>query len=82
MALEPTLIAALDCTELERSIDAYLDGEFDARERIEVDTHLAGCARCRALAESQRRVRDAIRARLREAMAPASPAGRARRGRR
>ena len=77
MAIEPTLIAAMDCTELERSIDAYLDGEFDARERIEVDTHLAGCARCRALADAQRRVRDAIRARLREAMAPPAPAGRA-----
>jgi anti-sigma factor RsiW len=77
MAIEPTLIAAMDCTELERSIDAYLDGEFDARERIEVDTHLAGCARCRTLAEEQRRLRDAIRARLREAMAPPAPGGRA-----
>lgn len=77
MTIEPTLIAAMDCTEFERSIDAYLDDEFDARERIEADTHLAGCARCRVLAEGQRRVRDAIRARLREAMASPAPGGRA-----
>jgi anti-sigma factor RsiW len=77
MTIEPTLTAAMDCTELERSIDAYLDGEFDAPERAEADIHLAACPRCRALAERQGRVRDAIRARLREAMACPAPAGRA-----
>jgi anti-sigma factor (TIGR02949 family) len=77
MTIEPTLIAAMDCTELERSIDAYLDGEFDVRERAEADAHLAACPRCLALAERERRVRDAVRARLREAMAPPAAAGRA-----
>ncbi len=77
MTIEPTLTAAMDCSELERSVDAYLDGEFDARERAEADAHLAACPRCRALAERQGRIRDAIRARLREAMGPSSPGGRA-----
>ncbi len=77
MAIEPTLIAAMDCTELERSIDAYVDGEFDARERAEADLHLAACERCRAVAGARARVREAIRERLREAMATPAAAGRA-----
>jgi anti-sigma factor RsiW len=77
MAIEPTLTAAMDCGEIERSIDAYLDGEFDARERAEADAHLAACERCRALADAQARIRTAVRARLREAMAPPAQAGRA-----
>ncbi len=77
MTTDPTLIASMDCTELERSIDAFLDGEFDARERSEFEAHLAGCPRCGALVASQSRVRASIRARLREAMTPPSAAGRA-----
>jgi anti-sigma factor RsiW len=67
MSLEPTLIA-LDCKDLERSVDPYLDGEFDAPERAEVDAHLAGCPACRALVERQALVRASIRTKLREAM--------------
>lgn len=77
MAIEPTLIASMDCTEMERSIDAYLDGEFDVRERTEADLHLEGCPPCRALADERRGLRDALRAKLREAMNAPAPAGRA-----
>lgn len=77
MAIEPTLIAAMDCSELERSIEAYLDDEFDVRERAEADLHLSTCPRCHALAGERRRVREGLRAKLREAMAPPAPAGRA-----
>ena len=77
MAIEPSTSAAMDCSEVARSIDAYLDGEFDARERAEADAHLASCNRCRAHAESQSRLRTAIRASLREAMSPPAAAGRA-----
>jgi len=75
--MEPTLGTAMDCGELGRSIDALLDGEFDARERAEADAHLAGCSPCRSLAAAQARVRDALRAKLREAMTPPAAAGRA-----
>ncbi len=75
MSTEPTLIAAMDCRELERSVDAYLDAEFDDRERAEAEAHLAGCPRCRATVEHQGRLRAAIREKLREAMAAPSPAG-------
>jgi anti-sigma factor RsiW len=77
MAIEPSLIAAMDCTELERSIDAYVDGEFDVRERAEADLHLTDCERCRALAGSRAALRTAMRAKLREAMAPPAAGGRA-----
>jgi anti-sigma factor RsiW len=60
----------MDCSDLERSIDAYLDGEFDDRERIEAEAHLSACPRCRAMAEGQGRLRAALRAKLREAMTP------------
>jgi anti-sigma factor RsiW len=77
MAIEPTLISAIDCGELERSVDAWLDGEFDERERAEVDAHLAACPRCRAVAEGRALSRAALRAKLREAMGEGAPAGRA-----
>jgi anti-sigma factor RsiW len=77
MRIEPTLVAAMDCTELQRSIDAYLDGEFDDRERAEAEAHLGACSRCRESAERQGRIRSALRAKLREAMAAPAQAGRA-----
>jgi anti-sigma factor RsiW len=77
MAIEPTLTAVMDCGEIDRAVDVYLDGEFDARERAEADAHLAKCERCRALVEHQGRVRAALRARLREAMTPPAEEGRA-----
>lgn len=77
MTIEPTPSATMDCGELARQVDAYLDGEFDARERAEIDAHLAVCAPCRALFETQGRLRAALRERLREAMAPPAAAGRA-----
>jgi anti-sigma factor RsiW len=77
MSTEPTLTAAMDCRELERSVDAFLDAEFDDRERAEAEAHLAGCPRCRATVEGQGRLRAAIRAKLREAMAAPAAAGRA-----
>lgn len=77
MSLEPDVIAAMDCSEMERSIDAYLDGEFDERERAEADAHLAICPRCRALAETQGKLRAALRAKLREAMGATAPGARA-----
>jgi anti-sigma factor RsiW len=77
MAIEPTLIPAIDCGELERSVDAWLDGEFEERERADVDAHLATCARCRILADGRALRRAALRAKLREAMGEGAAAGRA-----
>ncbi|HEY6100280.1 MAG TPA: anti-sigma factor [Anaeromyxobacter sp.] len=78
MATDPqNLVAVMDCSEIERSVDAYLDGEFDERERAEADAHLATCEACRGLADRHGRVRAALRATLRAAMGASTPAGRA-----
>lgn len=77
MAIEPTLLAALECSDVERSVDPYLDREFDDRERAEIDVHLSACPRCRALVERQARLRAALRAKLREALGGDAPGGRA-----
>jgi len=69
--------ARIDCAELERSLEPFLDGEFDPADRAEVEAHLTACAACRGRAEARARTRDAVRARLREAMGPATAAGRA-----
>ncbi len=74
MANDPTQGAAMDCGELERSVDAWLDGEFDARERAEVEAHVAACPPCRGLAGDRDAARAALRAKLREAMAVRAPA--------
>lgn len=77
MTTEPTLTSVMDCRELERAVDAFLDGEFDDRERAEAEAHLSGCPRCTAMVEGQARIRTALRAKLREAMTAPAPAGRA-----
>lgn len=77
MTTHEPMPAPMECAELERSVEAYLDGEFDAREQAEAEVHLSGCERCRKLSEGAAALRTALRARLREAMGPASPAGRA-----
>jgi anti-sigma factor RsiW len=72
-----TTLPAMSCAEFERSCEPFLDGEFEAREQAEAELHLRGCASCQRLAEAQGRLRAALRARLREAMGPGTPAGRA-----
>jgi len=77
MSIERETGAGMDCGELERSLEPYLDGELEAPELTEVDTHLARCAPCRDFMEARSRARALVRARLREAMGPGGEAGRA-----
>ncbi|HUL58781.1 MAG TPA: zf-HC2 domain-containing protein [Anaeromyxobacteraceae bacterium] len=77
MSIDPNIAAVMDCSEIERSVDAYLDGEFDTQERAETDAHLAVCPRCREWVGGRSAVRSALRASLRDAMGAATPAGRA-----
>ena len=67
----------MDCTELVRTLDAYLDGELAPREEAEAADHLAACEKCRTLAETEGRLRSALRNRLKAAMGPGSDVGRA-----
>ncbi|HYZ88006.1 MAG TPA: zf-HC2 domain-containing protein [Myxococcales bacterium] len=59
----------LDCHELESFLPAYVDGEFDAYERAEVEAHLAGCAACQHAVRIQAAMKDAVR-RAAPAVAP------------
>ncbi len=65
----------MDCQEMQRSLEPYVDGEFDGRERAEANRHLASCPRCRELVETHGRARSLLRAKLREAMGTGSAAG-------
>jgi anti-sigma factor RsiW len=78
MSIDPTETRpAMDCSELARSAEALLDGEFDERERAEAAAHLAGCEPCRRSVHALERTRTAVREKLRAALGPASPDGRA-----
>jgi len=68
MSIEPTLIAAIDCSEVERSIDVYLDDEFDLRERADFDAHLTACPACRTKVEAHARLRTALKTKLQAAL--------------
>jgi anti-sigma factor RsiW len=78
MSVDPTEAATtMDCAELERSLDAYLDGELAEREQAEAADHLAHCETCRTAADRQSRVRSAMRAQLKAAIGPGTERGRA-----
>src|SRR5690242_6597401 len=69
MTIDPTeATPAMDCAELERSLDAWIDGELDAADGAEAERHVAACERCREQANAARRERRALRVKLREAM--------------
>jgi anti-sigma factor RsiW len=50
-----------ECRQTESFLDAYVDGEFDAREAAELEAHLAGCADCSAKARRQESYKAALR---------------------
>jgi anti-sigma factor RsiW len=76
MSVDPTE-TAMDCEELTRSLDAYLDGELASPEEAEAVQHLDACAACRKVAEREGRVRTALRQRLKATLGPGTPQGRA-----
>jgi anti-sigma factor RsiW len=41
----------MNCDEVRRMLDAYLDGELDLTRELDVETHLLGCATCKDAAE-------------------------------
>ena len=78
MSIDPTsdpTSSTVDCAELVRMLDAYLDRELAPLEQGEAEAHLAACESCRALAGAEDRVRAALRAQLRAAMGPGGPVG-------
>jgi predicted anti-sigma-YlaC factor YlaD len=41
----------MDCDEVRRMLDTYLDGELELSRQLHVETHLPGCVTCRNVAE-------------------------------
>jgi anti-sigma factor (TIGR02949 family) len=41
----------MNCDEVRRLLDAYVDGELDFTQQLDVETHLAGCPDCKEAAE-------------------------------
>jgi anti-sigma factor RsiW len=39
----------MNCDEAERFLDAYLDGELELSQQLELEKHLSGCPECQAL---------------------------------
>ena len=50
----------MDCQETQKFIHAYLDGEFDERERAAVTAHIEGCEGCRRTARMEGSFRRAL----------------------
>jgi anti-sigma factor RsiW len=59
----------LACRDIEPFLLAYVDGEFDAYERAEVESHLADCAACQHAVRVQAALKEAVR-RAAPAIAP------------
>jgi anti-sigma factor RsiW len=59
------------CQELDQFLYPYLDGEFDATERLDVETHLAGCASCAARVAQESHVQSSLKQRMKGALRPA-----------
>jgi anti-sigma factor (TIGR02949 family) len=41
----------MTCDEVRRLLDAFVDGELDLAQQLDLETHLAGCPDCRAAVE-------------------------------
>jgi len=60
------------CSDVEKFVHPYVDGEFEAEDRELLDRHLAGCDRCRELVAFQQNFRSSLRARLQRPVPPAA----------
>ena len=41
----------MNCDEVRRFLDAYVDGELDLTHQLDVETHLTGCPDCKEAAD-------------------------------
>lgn len=47
----------MSCEEAERLLDAYLDGELELSQQLELEQHLSGCPECQTALEQRREFR-------------------------
>ena len=63
------LMSARECHELSPMLVPYVDGEYEAADKLEIEAHLGECPTCAATVAGER----ALRARLRTATAVRAP---------
>jgi len=51
----------MKCSDLQRFLDTYLDGEFEPREQAEFDAHLSACETCQKSVEIERRLLQSLK---------------------
>src|SRR5690242_8718575 len=56
----------MTCQDFDKLLHPYVDGEFDAAERLLVEEHLAGCNACAKRVHAEKAFRDAFRMKVRE----------------
>ena len=60
----------MNCQEFQIFADAYVDGEFDERDRGEAEAHIRGCAECRTQVEMRFRLKDQLKQVMGQTRAP------------
>ena len=63
----------MSCADVARFIHVYVDGEFEAEERLELERHLDACASCADVARGERAFVSRLRESLREDRPPVPP---------
>ncbi len=57
----------MTCSDIDKLLHPYVDGEFEAAERAAFDVHLSACPPCAARVAQARAFRDGLRAKLKDA---------------
>jgi anti-sigma factor RsiW len=60
----------MQCRDIERDVDSFIDGELALPESTEVETHLRSCPPCKSLVDEQRGMKLSLRAALRSPSPP------------
>ena len=69
----------MDCPEVQKFIHAFLDGEFEEQERVQVTAHLQSCPECDRMAHFEQKLRQRLRQEQPEVTAPPELRARVRR---
>ncbi|HEX2426091.1 MAG TPA: zf-HC2 domain-containing protein [Actinomycetota bacterium] len=55
-------LSEIDCQEVLRRLELYLDGELDGGLCIDIEEHLVTCGTCTGHSDFQRRLKEILRA--------------------
>jgi mycothiol system anti-sigma-R factor len=55
-------LSPIDCTEVLRRLELYLDGELEGGRCVEIEEHLVSCGPCTHHSDFQRQLKELLRA--------------------